>query len=230
MNHKQFISTLLVATFSAFLGGTFGVWFLMPPSVLAQDEPQGVIEAQEFRVVDANGRVRAQLSVSGNVTSLEFAHPTGDRPMLEILASWRSTGNSHLAFRDSKGEERATLGFSEEFELSDLSLYGPQTTAGTGTPAEVELSISKDLNRALSGRGAGVAPALTLQPAGNFSSINLGVPIDGPMLSIHDGKLRERVVLGSTRLRNTRTGSTEIRASSSLVLFDEEGKVVWSAP
>ncbi|MCH7805435.1 MAG: hypothetical protein IH937_15310 [Acidobacteria bacterium] len=39
-----------------------------------------------------------------------------------------------------------------------------------------------------------------------------------------------RAVLGSTELKITRTGSTEIRAPSSLVLFDEEGKVLWSAP
>jgi len=30
------------------------VWFLAPPSVLAQDEPPKVIEAQEFRVVGCN--------------------------------------------------------------------------------------------------------------------------------------------------------------------------------
>ena len=36
MNNKQFLLTLLFAIISAFLDGTLGVWFLMPPSVLAQ--------------------------------------------------------------------------------------------------------------------------------------------------------------------------------------------------
>ena len=74
MNQKQFLLTLLVATFSAFLGGTFGVWLLMPPSVLAQDEPQKVIEAQEFRVVDSNGTTRATLGFNSPWGSVCGSH------------------------------------------------------------------------------------------------------------------------------------------------------------
>ncbi len=51
-----------------------------------------------------------------------------------------------------------------------------------------------------------------------------------PSLNLYDEVGNLRVALGPTELKNTRTGSTEIRAPSSLVLFDEEGKVVWSAP
>jgi len=36
MNQKQFLLTLLLAIISAFLGGTLGVWFLLPPSVLGR--------------------------------------------------------------------------------------------------------------------------------------------------------------------------------------------------
>jgi len=38
-----------------------------------------------------------------------------------------------------------------------------------------------------------------------------------------------RAVLGSTLLKNPNTGFAEIGAPSSLILFDEDGKVVWSA-
>jgi len=61
MNRKQFLLTLSVAIISAFLGGALGVWFLMPPSVLAQDGPQKVIRAEEFQVVDQKGAIRALL-------------------------------------------------------------------------------------------------------------------------------------------------------------------------
>jgi len=61
MNRKQFVLTLLVAVISGFLGGALSVWFLMPSSVLAQDEPQKVIEAQGFRVVDEDGNTLAIL-------------------------------------------------------------------------------------------------------------------------------------------------------------------------
>ena len=52
----------------------------------------------------------------------------------------------------------------------------------------------------------------------------------GPSLSLTDSLGMVRAVLGPTELKHTDTGSTEIRAPSSLVLFDEDGNVVWSAP
>jgi len=77
MNQKQFLLTLLLAVISAFLGGTVGVWFLMPPSVLAQDETPKVIEAEEFRVVDAVGRARAVLDSIG----LSIYAPPNEEPV-----------------------------------------------------------------------------------------------------------------------------------------------------
>jgi len=70
MNHKQFIFTLLLALLSGLMGGVLSIWFLMPPSVLAQDEPQKrTIEAESFVLKDDQGRIRAELS-------MWFEHPT----------------------------------------------------------------------------------------------------------------------------------------------------------
>ncbi len=55
-------------------------------------------------------------------------------------------------------------------------------------------------------------------------------PMEDALLSLYDDEERRPTVLGTTQLKHPDTGSTEIRAPSSLVLFDEEGKVVWSAP
>jgi len=63
MKSIQYVLMLALSIISGFLGGALGAWFLMPPSVLAQDEPQKVIEAQEFRVVDAEGQVKVLLNV-----------------------------------------------------------------------------------------------------------------------------------------------------------------------
>ena len=52
----------------------------------------------------------------------------------------------------------------------------------------------------------------------------------GPQIILVDEHANTRAVLGSTQLKHPDTGSTEIRAPSSLVLFDEEGNVVWKAP
>ena len=49
---------------SGFMGGVLSIWFLMPPSVLAQDEPPKVIEAEGFRVVDDEGNTLATLGAS----------------------------------------------------------------------------------------------------------------------------------------------------------------------
>jgi len=158
MKSKQYVSFLFLSVIAGFLGGTLGVWFLMPPSVLAQGEPQGVISpdripalittmqfrAEEFRVIDtfSQGNMRAVLNSDFD-------------------------GNPRVRFYDNKGNLRA-------------SLY--------------------------------------LDSDGN------------PRLSFYDNKGNLRVALGPTELKHPDTGSTEIRAPSSLVLFDEDGKVVWSAP
>jgi len=55
------------------------------------------------------------------------------------------------------------------------------------------------------------------------------VDAEKPMIRVADSRHAPRAILGVTSLTPP-TGSTEIRAPSSLVLFDEEGKVVWSAP
>jgi len=39
-----------------------------------------------------------------------------------------------------------------------------------------------------------------------------------------------RAALGNFDLKNTATGSTEHRAASSLVLLNEQGRVLWEAP
>ena len=59
---------------------------------------------------------------------------------------------------------------------------------------------------------------------------NYRVWIDERGVSVRDKSNRNRAVLGTTQLTHPNTGSTEIRAPSSLVLFDEDGNVVWSAP
>ena len=55
-------------------------------------------------------------------------------------------------------------------------------------------------------------------------------PTGGASLRLVDQHGIIRAALGTIQLKHPDTGSTEIRAPSSLVLFDEQGKVVWSAP
>ena len=61
--------------------------------------------------------------------------------------------------------------------------------------------------------------------------IRLGVDSEGnPNLELYDNWKRSRIVIGKTELKNTKTGSTEIRSIGSIVIFDEKGKVIYSVP
>ena len=77
MNQKQFLLILSVAVISGFLGGALSVWFLMPPSVLVQDESPKVIEAEGFVLRDTQGRIRAELKLLREQAVLHFYDEEG---------------------------------------------------------------------------------------------------------------------------------------------------------
>jgi len=123
MNRKHIIFTVLLALLSGLIGGVLSIWFLMPTSVLAQDEPPKVIEAQEFRVVDDEGRMRAKLGL-GTFRNLGVGYPEETHLLIfdeegeERLKLVESGGFSYIAasdFRvvDDEGRMRSRLGFSD---------------------------------------------------------------------------------------------------------------------
>jgi len=170
MNRKQFLLTLSVAIISGFLGGTLGVWFLMPQLVLVQEDMPKVIEAQEFRVVDSKGIVRISLDEKG----------------LDFL---------------SDGEWSVSLTRrSLRFQKTGSIEWGEYRPSGMMATTEDRFGFS-----------------LMLAPTGG-ASLRL---VDHGII---------RAALGTIELIQTDTGSTEIRAPSSLVLLDDKGKVLWSAP
>ena len=193
MNRKQFVFTLLLALVSGLMGGVLSIWFLLPPSVLAQDEPPKVIEAQEFRVIDEDGRLRARFG----------------------FGTFQDSGygpETHLRIFDEEGKERITLVDSVAgpyFQLQEdesgptlgISLDGGRPQLGMWHNTEGNLRVS-----------------LELLANGN------------PSLTFFDQDTKIRAVLGTTQLKHPDTGATDLRAPSSLVLFDEEGQVVWEAP
>lgn len=52
---------------------------------------------------------------------------------------------------------------------------------------------------------------------------------DSPRLILRDSDSKTRVVLGSTELTTTK-GAVRKRPESSLVMFNKDGKLIWSAP
>ena len=72
--------------------------------------------------------------------------------------------------------------------------------------------------------------ALVLLDKAGQVRADLGVFVDGVGLTLNDKAGQVRAALGNTDLKLGRTGSTEHRAVSSLVLSNEKGKVLWEAP
>jgi len=58
----------------------------------------------------------------------------------------------------------------------------------------------------------------------------LGVDANGPHLGLFDENENIRAALGHTALESKTTGTVEQRPASSLVLFDRDGKAIWSVP
>ena len=67
MNRKVYCFLLVVAMASGFVGGTVAGRLSNPEAVFAHQETQvgTVIEAQEFRLLDKNGKSVARLTVEG---------------------------------------------------------------------------------------------------------------------------------------------------------------------
>ena len=209
MKSMQYVLMLALSIISGFLGGALSIWFLLPPSVLAQGEAPRVIEAEEFRVVDAVGRAWAVLDSTG----LSFYEPPNEKP----VASYDWMG---FSAQSKSGEVSLSYAGGLQIKYDDTIAFLDPTVGlylvdGTG-----RLFIS-----ALDEDGA-----ILLLTSGRSGMSFSVTPSEEPNLSLLDKKGDTRAVLGRIELSNTRTGSTEIRALSSLVLFDEEKNVVWSAP
>jgi hypothetical protein len=67
-------------------------------------------------------------------------------------------------------------------------------------------------------------------PSDQSHQIKVSASKNGPSIILGDQDGVDRAALGHTVLRIRPTGSLEHRAPSSLVLFDKDGKVIWTAP
>lgn len=128
---------------------------------------------------------------------------------------------------DNEGKDRWVLALSKEGEPS-------VTFVNKNGWAPMAIGVNKDglpfFNMILEPskhRG----PTLVLMDSTMKNRALLGLREDGePYLALLDNNGQIRATLGSTELENPLTGSMEKRPPSSLVLFDEDGRIIWSAP
>jgi len=202
MNRKQYCLTVLLSLVAGLIGGVVSTQFFISQPVFAEktEQPTKVIVAEEFRLIDKNGKIVATLGMG-----------VRSSPELRILTPAYDNRTGVLISADNNG--------------ADISLFGPKTDISMrvmSTPAkfspafeEAELKIS---------RGFDDDSSVSLKIG------KAGEAISGPKLELTDSKGKTRAVLGRVSLEVTATGETRERPESSLALFGRDGKTIWSAP
>lgn len=163
------------------------------------------VRAKRFVLVDDNGVTRALLEVKGRVTSFEMLSESTPR----IAMSVSDIGGSYLTVK-GRGQHNS-VGI---YTMTDSPLVDLQTS----TKADVVLQVPRDTPD----------PKLGITLMRTLASLSLA---DGkPTLSLYDTAGTPRTVIGDTTLQVPAVGTTEVRPTSSVVLVNKEGKVIWKAP
>lgn len=102
MNKKQYLSLLLALVITGLVSGAGFSWLFSDQQVSAQDKPSAVVSAQEFRLVDSNGKLRAILSENPKLglgmSSLVF-YDSNQKARL-VLGTFTSGGNPNIRLMD----------------------------------------------------------------------------------------------------------------------------------
>ena len=138
---------------------------------------------------------------------------------------------------DAQGRPRAMLGLgpdgSPALELTDekRQVRAALSLAPAGGQPTLVLYDDNRKGRAALALTADGQPMLGLRDEkGDGRAVLIVLPDGRPLLGLYDENGKSRAALGATDLRDTRTGTAVKRPESSLVLFDPEGKIMWSAP
>ena len=165
-----------------------------------------LIQARKFQVVDGAGKVRGELGMHGdNVRFVLYDKAGRGRAALGMVGD-----KVGLGLLDKAGKERA--GLEVRGDNVGLRFYDKAENARASL-----VVVGDDVGLGL------------LDKAGKVRA-SLVVVGDDVGLGLLDKAGNTRAALGNKDLKDTRTGSTEHRAASSLVLFSEKGKVLWEAP
>ena len=202
MSRKQVILVLVLALIGGLIGGALSSKLLVSKQAYAKDQAKRkIIEADEFRILDENGDVIARFGRRG--------------VSLPILWMGQEFGNHQV--------EISPFGiqYSDKERYTKFSSSGIRFGKFDLPPDKISLLISN----------VGEYPSFELNDGKGNSRFTIGLYDRGePFVALKDDMLHVRAVLGYTELKGDDTKSTKIRNPSSLVLFNEDGYVIWSAP
>jgi len=200
MNRKQFVLTLFVAIISGVLGGALSVWFLMPPSVLAQDEPPKVITAERLEIVDENG-VKRLIAEAGGIALVD----ENGKGRVGIWEDENEDGDVGFFVYDEQQNPRIYLGFAEDGDSTALQFYnsrGEKNLQLTLTDDASVLNLSSEV----------LLGAVEAVPEREEIPIGAGL-----YLVDKEGNGRVAISIGKS-------------VPPGIAVIDENGKSVWSAP
>jgi hypothetical protein len=121
-----------------------------------------------------------------------------------------------LVLYDDRAQQMATFATSDE----EARIY-------LGSSGSIPNSTSSSIWAGVPGKdGSGVG---ITGPSGVVRMILDGAVIGGPQISMEDKEGFETHI-GKTDLVSRKTGKTEQTSAASVVMFDKEKKVLWSAP
>lgn len=212
------------------------------------------LEAQSFTLLDSTGHLQARLGMLAGGAALQLFDQNGqgraalsvrpDGTPLLSLADGTGKGGATLAvgadretallLRDPDGKVRATLGlgphgvglvFTDRQGVSRVGIDVPGDDA-----ARLVLQDGAGMTRAALAIDKAGAPTLRVldqagQPRAVLASTDLG-----PTLTLYDPNGAPRALVGPVQLKDSRGAAVVRRATSSVVLFDQDGKVLWQAP
>ncbi len=237
------LTFLFLAMAAGFIGGMLSGH----PVQATNGQIEDVISVRELKVVDEQGKTVAILGEYNGLPSLEFIDTEKDLTPLMLglvpvhgpyIQLERSDSASVFMAASEEG-----LGLSigkssnPQFEVI-VDEIGAHLKMNDGNASEYSLGIHSSqacfsygdkivLGLGLFGKKRGMFIADT-NGAVRLASVLRNEEF--PSVDIVDTNEVIRATMGCTSLETISTGNVTSRSASSLVLFDKEGKVLWSAP
>lgn len=192
------------------LSGVIVLFLIGALVLMGQAKPSKVakvVEAEHFILKDTEGNKRAELVPDMNGAALRMY----DRDRLRISMSAHAS-IQQLEFLGDNNSPSMSLGSNGGTTYLFL-------TPTLSSRASISLMA-----------GFANTSSMTFQDGDGKRRAWIIASSLGTEITLYDKDFKPRAVIGVTTLENPRTGVKEQRPSSSLVLFDKDGKVIWKAP
>lgn len=205
MRKGHFAVICFLAFTGGIVGGLISNWIFQLDYATAKTKKiSDVIEAKEFRVVDDDGKIMGYFGSKGNLCVLSIEDKTKD-DLTSIELSYlglKATHETPNYWKYAKAQTSITFWGFEYVEYSKYEYQKMQKQPLQGLfDRRYNISIGENHGKAA-----------------------------GPCIQLYDSGYRLRAALGTIENIQAKTDSIIQRPTSSLVLYNESGNVIWEAP